>query len=32
MTGSVLFVNEFEANQGNPTDYTRFQFDFESKF
>jgi len=30
--GGTLFINEIEENQGNPTDYTRFQFDFEFKF
>ena len=30
--GSTLFINEIEANQGNPTDYLRLQIDFEFKF
>ena len=32
MTGNILLVNDFEANLGNPSGYTRFQFDFEFKF
>ena len=28
----TLFLNEIEENLGFPTDYTRFQFDFEFKF
>jgi hypothetical protein len=30
--GSTLFINEIEANIGNPTDYWRLQIDFEFKF
>lgn len=30
--GGTLFVNEIEANIGNPTDYLRLQIDFEFKF
>ena len=32
MIGGTLFLNEIDQNQGFPTDYTRFQFDFEFKF
>lgn len=32
MIAGTLFLNEIEENLGFPTDYTRFQFDFEFKF